>query len=734
MLFSVSVVATTLLQRLETLRNQPDLLCLLFGPPVLVVCFYIYRWLFRSVEMRLSTNVLETELIDVDSRDISRRVGPGEGTTVVSKIDVTYGSGSRQFIVNNSFVNRLLIKETSILPLDNIRKLYGLDRDSMLSNERALELLEDTCLYAHLLMIDRQVERREHDQVSADLLHETSMLETDARRFWRLARRNWYHPKYFILMLAFVVISFVSSTMTGLLSNTLSSASVNYPIAIHVDFSANIPEPPLRIGVVIRSHDRKTMKRTCSHALVADPPRIRNIQFDRNSPVNATAAMKYRLGVQNPLPHYTPEIVALIDREIDSLAQSFTYDDFEFIDLEEESIHAWIDSRPYTSVRKAQLHQQVSVPSHQRERHVEPFLKNESYAKELAKPRFIVARKDGAKIEFGPIFQPLNDWLFSQPFCIKHIPTNQRPAYIEGYMPSAKYFVTDHSAFECAATPEVQNMIEQKFYRKIIPAQYHRYLDLLLEEVHLYHRTTGCTMTCPAIRFSGEMNTSLGNTLVNYVSLRVAAQLSGYDVRAVVEGDDALIAVPADADPEIFRNHMTSMGFNIKIDQYITPGSAGFCSMYWTQANDLVINLIDRLPDLFWADRSSISICGRTNLLNAKLASLSYEAPQTPVLYQYFTEDSVETTLNLYELECLSRETDVVALHNSYTFHGQCGFEPTMEYRQYYADITGLQVIDQLTIESLNATLQQKVEMMYLAASKTDFARRQYLEQVERHQ
>lgn len=48
------------------------------------------------------------------------------------------------------------------------------------------------------------------------------------------------------------------------------------------------------------------------------------------------------------------------------------------------------------------------------------------------------------------------------------------------------------------------------------------------------------------MRFSGEMNTSLGNTINNWLMISSALSFIGAKdpYRFVVEGDDALVAVP----------------------------------------------------------------------------------------------------------------------------------------------------------------------------------------------
>jgi len=226
------------------------------------------------------------------------------------------------------------------------------------------------------------------------------------------------------------------------------------------------------------------------------------------------------------------------------------------------------------------------------------------------------------------------------------------------------------------------------------------------------------------------MNTSLGNTLGNYVSLRVTARLMGFTARAVVEGDDALISVPPGTDPERYRTIMRSMGFNVKIDTFSSPGSAGYCSMYWDSDLNTTIKLNTRLPDICWCSPSALHHSTRQELLNSRLASLSYQCRDIPCLWKFFDGHRATDRLNQYDRSCVMGATDF----RTYTeFYGLVGTEPTMAKRAAYASMCGLSVSDQMTIESQNHTLAETIALMYSLSTDTTFAASQYELQVQRH-
>ncbi len=225
-------------------------------------------------------------------------------------------------------------------------------------------------------------------------------------------------------------------------------------------------------------------------------------------------------------------------------------------------------------------------------------------------------------------------------------------------------------------------------------------------------------MICPAIRCSGEMNTSLGNTISNYLSIQVAARYLGCSVKCVVEGDDALIEVPQDLSKADYQRCMERMGFNIKIDEYTSPSEAGFCHLHWDDNGRPVQEVVPRLPDLFWGDNKSLTYLTHSELLAAKLASLANDDPCTPCLWKFFKDGEVSQIGDLYHMEKLGAHVSGHLI----TFRGVSGECPDNVHRDAFALINHLSVADQLMIESQNLTLEETVDAMYRNATDVRFA------------
>lgn len=91
----------------------------------------------------------------------------------------------------------------------------------------------------------------------------------------------------------------------------------------------------------------------------------------------------------------------------------------------------------------------------------------------------------------------------------------------------------------------------------------------------------GGKLRLPAIRFSGEMNTSLGNTVNNWLMITTSLLYVKADPnRFVCEGDDCLVAVPKGKE-EAFLQTIQRFGMRLKEDRYERPGDAGFCHQWW---------------------------------------------------------------------------------------------------------------------------------------------------------
>jgi hypothetical protein len=605
---------------------------------------------------------------------------------------------------------------TGVIPYQTILEKYMLDKYALIDRELRIEMMHDTCYVAYYCLLLSVAEKRERMMDCEARARATGVYVGRMGYYAReVSRRPW-------LILGFWVLFFGASA-------ALSSSARTYLNSFGQKFNPDsVAAPrPLREGVSLVAGIRTKQQRTYSTALRHTVPRLRNQEFDRHDPDNVYSAFRYRLAVKNPTPIITPEMERIIDDEVDKLASMYDRDKYPPVDPDDIcAVHTWIDSRPYTAPRKQQLHKAADIREDEKVKRREPFIKNETYTKKN-KPRAIVAANDEIKTRLGPIFHGANEWFSHMFFSVKHMTPRERINYLKGYFNGSRFFATDHTSFEVSFIPAVQRMFEQKFYRKIIDKKYWDDLDSLMKPMKLKHRETGTKMNCPAIRCSGEMNTSLGNTISNYLSIQVAARMLHVEVKCVVEGDDALIQVPDDLSKDNYQRIMERMGFNIKIDEFSSPNEAGFCHLHWDADGQPIQEVIPRLPDLFWGDNKSLTHMSREELLQAKLTSLAYDDNTCPCLWKFFTGGERRMDLDLYHAEKYHAKVS----GDKYSIQSEAGCAPSHQHRMMFAQINGLSVEDQLIIEEMNLDLCQTIELMYLNSRDPSFAYEMYCLQVE---
>lgn len=268
------------------------------------------------------------------------------------------------------------------------------------------------------------------------------------------------------------------------------------------------------------------------------------------------------------------------------------------------------------------------------------FIKHEWYPlttmRDRKAARWIQARSDEAKVTFGPWIKLLEhaayslrqsgshvvaptleaireerersqpekvaDYLQDPPVFIKHVPVRARPDIINALSernPRARFYATDHTSFEAHFTPAVL-VIEQEFYSWM--SSKNPQMREVMDCFSHMQSGTNCvdapwfTYAIEGTRLSGEMNTSLGNGIANFLLVRYMSEMAssaGRDVRmeGYVEGDDGLFAItgPLGIDAWKFRK----LGFHIKEDWQDAVNTASFCGNVYDTATKA--NLTDPL-------------------------------------------------------------------------------------------------------------------------------------------
>lgn len=305
----------------------------------------------------------------------------------------------------------------------------------------------------------------------------------------------------------------------------------------------------------------------------------------------------------------------------------------------------WLKLTNYTEARKLELTNlhngnQQSFADSCKDRKVNVvkcFIKDENYT-DYKYARGIYSRSDMFKCLAGPIFKSIEQVVFEKEYFIKKVPVADRPAYIsklfEGYHGPA--FATDYSSFEGSFTPELIKAVEGVAYEWLCsecgPEEKANLREIMavisgVNKLHFKHYNAKVNGT----RMSGEMNTSLGNGLTNYLVMEFLAFKRNNEFKGVFEGDDGLCVfrnsnVPTAAD-------YARLGFNIKIEVRERYNEASFCGIIFSGTTNLTDPLYI-LSKIGWGDKkyhmSTVNV--KKQLLKIKVLSALHQYPGCPII------------------------------------------------------------------------------------------------------
>lgn len=137
------------------------------------------------------------------------------------------------------------------------------------------------------------------------------------------------------------------------------------------------------------------------------------------------------------------------------------------------------------------------------------------------------------------------------------------------------YVLADHSKFDsCVTKPWI--LLEKRFYMKLAyDEELEALMDIQLKNVG--YTKNGVKYTCDARKMSGEYNTSLGDTLINYCIL--SDVFRKVDHRLLVNGDDSVIVLErsdlnkVDLGESVWKRY----GFKTKVDIVEELSQVEFC-------------------------------------------------------------------------------------------------------------------------------------------------------------
>jgi len=430
-----------------------------------------------------------------------------------------------------------------------------------------------------------------------------------------------------------------------------------------------------------------------------------------SDPTTAIAGVLKRFGTLTPDPD------PVLFKELLEFADWFVPTQFKPIASDADvSVEAWLlKCKNYTQKRKAELldaYYAITDRKAFRVTKVKSFIKDERYA-EYKHARGINSRADPFKTLCGPYFRLIEEVFFKHPDFIKKVPVAVRPQYLFDKLCSLGMPVQcmDFKAMESHFT-KLTFELEFRFYDYMTSCllggrEFREEVRRVLAGLNVCHYKDFIVLL-EAARMSGEMNTSLGNGFVNWITSKFWAFKNGKlnEHRGVFEGDDS--AVVSDYIPTVADYR--SIGFQVEMNVQPTLETASFCGLIFDV--DDRVNVTDPLQELItfgWTNMRYVGAKKGTKLalLRCKALSMVYQYAGCPILAalgrfgmrvtKHVCIRKVKDTLSLWEKEQLDDALDHLSVKLTDVLNVKVGMKTRLLMERVY----GVRVEDQLEVERI---------------------------------
>lgn len=252
-----------------------------------------------------------------------------------------------------------------------------------------------------------------------------------------------------------------------------------------------------------------------------------------------------------------------------------------------------------------------------RDSNISAFVKLERYFEKGKSPRMIMGRNPKFNIPYAQIIEPIEKAFFSLPQVANacdNIACGEKFSRLVGQW----FMENDMSKFEASQRFKVLRL-EFMVYSLVLP-QHQRLIDRLFAQKlrKRGHTNTGVSFDFDECRGSGDLDTSLGNGILNYIatqynliknfcptcSLTACAEPGCMSYRFVVKGDDSYSSIPRFAN---FVNYYCDFGFDAKIIIRKRPEDVEFCSGHFIEVRPGKFVYVQKLQKLIDSLRTCIN-------------------------------------------------------------------------------------------------------------------------------
>lgn len=287
------------------------------------------------------------------------------------------------------------------------------------------------------------------------------------------------------------------------------------------------------------------------------------------------------------------------------------------------------------------------------------------------------------------------------------------PEVLHRHFGGKKYIIcTDYSSFEKSFSPHVMRSVEMRVYRWLLRS--HRDIYARLKQIMLPNKIKNSYFTAKlrGTRMSGEMNTSLGNSLTNALIMYYICEKKGYELEfGMVEGDDGIFCFTTGQMP--CEAEFAELGFSIKIKRPRTFGESEFCGNVVSENSDGTKTLLaspqDFIRQFNWSynpSASSQSSRHCCNLMYAKAFSYLFSYQRCPVIAPICRQilDRIASDVNIEKVRKLLLsnefyfEVEIAGLMNAASYsldYRDLAVTPTIESRLLMESFFGMTLGEQ---------------------------------------
>lgn len=353
------------------------------------------------------------------------------------------------------------------------------------------------------------------------------------------------------------------------------------------------------------------------------------------------------LGVMKRIATEMPETESALFLEFESFCINFIERHLKCCIIPSDadlSVEKWLEGTSYPAFRKAMLLSisQEYVGLKIKDFVVDSHCKYESY-NEPKMFRGIYSRSDKFKTEFGPICAFIGKIFFNLVWFVKYLDSDQKRDRMKELFDTdlVKVFSNDFTSFEATFT---KLLMQIECYFLLFCCQNLPNVEVIrvwLERIKLgknFLKFKAFVCELEAKRYSGEMDTSLGNSFFNLMFVCFLLHKSGHPERFYVrdfppqiEGDDCLGAFIHPLDGDL----LLRLGAKAKLEFFDSFSEASFCGMVFTgSSNNIVRDPIPCILDFGYVHYRYLNMSNKTRLalIRAKGLSLLYMYPGCPIL------------------------------------------------------------------------------------------------------